>query len=67
MDSLLLFLLSLLLVLKMENNQEGRIRWNCFDALCLLRAVVADNPFEDADKWNIVRQSVEISCGNPFT
>ncbi|KAG8185386.1 hypothetical protein JTE90_018609 [Oedothorax gibbosus] len=47
--------------------QDNRNRWSCFDDICLLKGVVAENPFNDAEKWKLVQQSVELATQKSYS
>ncbi|KAB0790809.1 hypothetical protein PPYR_01339 [Photinus pyralis] len=48
-------------------SKNGRLRFTTTDDLDLLRAVAAENPFEDILRWGVIHETVVTNTGKPFT
>ena len=48
-------------------NMHYRLRFSIFDDLCLLREVVAVNPFEDSKRWDDISKTVVKFTGKNFS
>jgi hypothetical protein len=47
-------------------SKKKRLRFNADDDLCLLRAVVRENPLQDPDKWETIKKNILLAVTKEF-
>lgn len=51
----------------MTTSKYSRLRFNTAEDLLLLQAVLAENPFEGASRWQNIQNTIQQSSEKPFT